>query len=185
MNYPTIKVPVMSLTKRWLFSKYHDHIIDDNTLDISRMHQSKHILGFVKYLISELTEKYEPNLSEFKEECLEIRLPVYKSKYGVTETNAKKIGKYFDLICKYDLVQMTSMLAIMPEFSRAGSIRIVFDHFNISEEDYNQEYFRRYFDRFHYNIQGEEFLKYRSRLSVFLKEYIDNKAKPTEIENDN
>lgn len=175
MDLSIVKIPVLPVTKKWIANKYSSICIGEDCIDFTKIDQRDVQLGVVKTMILDKLEKFTKNKSDFPQEVLKVKLSKHLSRYGLSEKNLYSIGFLLDRICRNDLVMHVGLLACFPEFSKASSVRIIFEFYGITDEEYDPGHFRRYFDRYSDQSMGEEFLKYRRRFNLFLQEYIQRK----------
>src|SRR5690606_30400749 len=103
---------------------------------------------------------------------LELILPVIYKNYGIEEEKAKKLGQIIDDLCMEEITLFVANLSSLPEFSRSASMRIAFEFFGISVEEYDVSHYRRYFDRYSKKITGSEYHLYRKKFTLFIKNYL-------------
>ncbi len=179
MDLSIVKIPVSPVTKKWITNKYSSICIGGDCIDFTKIDQRDIQLGVVKTMIVDKLEKFTKNKSDFSQECLKVKLPKHLSRHGLSEKSLYSIGFTLDRVCKNDLVMHVGLLACFPEFSKASSIRIIFEFYGITDEEYGCDIFRRYIDRYSHESMGEDFLKYRRRFTLFLKDYIHRKYQKT------
>jgi len=178
-------IPVTPKTKAYMESKFSDLIIDNRYLDLRR---SKQLLGISKILSLEVVsklKKYCPNFKDPTKTYLEIMLPQIYAQYGVSKNESESLGRFVDELVLSELTIFVQNLSCLPLMSRAEALRLTLDFFNISEEEYNPDSFRRYTDRYTPKALGRDFKTYRSRLTSFIinfyLEHLEKHSKNPEL----
>jgi hypothetical protein len=104
------------------------------------------------------------------ESHLRISLPVNYSRYGLTAQDLVNLSDMLTDLAQREICREVALIASMPGISRAMAIREVFVWYGISDEEYDQGHFRRYFDRYSKGSLGAEFPEFRKEITRTLKE---------------
>jgi hypothetical protein len=105
-----------------------------------------------------------------KESHLRISLPGNYARHGLTEADTMMLRDFLTDLAQREICLRVAMAASMPGVSRALSIREVFKANGITDEEYDQGHFRRYFDRYAADSLGVDFRVFRSEITRTLKE---------------
>jgi hypothetical protein len=104
------------------------------------------------------------------ESHLRISLPINYSKHGLSEQDLVNLSDMLTDLAQREICREVALIASMPGISRARSIREVFAVHGITDEEYDQGHFRRYFDRYAKGSLGADFLAFREQITRTLKE---------------
>ncbi|EKB47617.1 hypothetical protein [Cecembia lonarensis] len=169
-NLAILRVPVPPFAKNLILSKFSEKLVNDRFLDFRKMY--KYHLGFaIKSFLEKDLERYVYIPKNPDKDYIEFILPKGYLTYGISEENEKKLSRYFELYAKNDLVILTSVLSFLPGVSRTQAIRTAFEYYNITDEEYDQTHFRRYFDRYGKSFIGDHWYKTRRQFTVHLKKF--------------
>lgn len=159
-------------------AKYPDRVVNNQYFDLR-----KRLIGISKISRLLVEEQMSENLvipRDHQETYLEFILPTIYKNYGIEEKKAKLIGQIIDDLCMEEITVFVANLSSLPEFSRSASIRIAFEFFGISVEEYDTSHYRRYFDRYVRHITGSEYHFYRKKFTLFIKTYLQTTNSQTE-----
>jgi hypothetical protein len=101
---------------------------------------------------------------------IRIALPPSYNKYGLTKEDTENISSILEQFAKKELCFQVAVYASEPGVSRANVIRKVFNHYGITDDDYDLGHFRRYFDRYSKDALGRDFLDFRAEITPTLKQ---------------
>lgn len=101
---------------------------------------------------------------------LRISLPATYSRHGLTVGDMNLLKDFLTDLAQREICLRVAMAASMPGVSRALSIREVFRANGITDEEYDQGHFRRYFDRYAADSLGVDFRVFRPEITRTLKE---------------
>lgn len=153
-------------------AKYPSRVIEGQYFDLR-----KELVGISKMIRILVEEGLSENTvvpRDHRLTYLELILPAAYINYGIEESKAKKLGQIIDDLCMEEITLFVANLSSLPEFSRSASIRIAFEFFGISVEEYDLSHYRRYFDRYSKKITGSEYHFYRKKFTLFIKNYVDS-----------
>jgi hypothetical protein len=125
----------------------------------------KLITGYMRKTIFDAWDMHIPKGSH-----LRVALPGNYSRHGLTREDVRNLSDILEQIAKKDICLMVAMAACQPGVSRSHSIREVFEQMGITDEEYDQGHFRRYFDRYGKDSLGVDFLTFRKEVTRTLKE---------------
>jgi hypothetical protein len=106
---------------------------------------------------------------------LRIALPLNYNRHGLTSGDLKAISTILKKIAQDDLCQMVMIHASLPGVSREQVIRAIWELIGLTDDDYDMEHFRRYFDRYGKNSVGAEFLNFQTEVTKVLKAVYDER----------
>jgi len=107
---------------------------------------------------------------------LRVSLPAKYSRYGLTTRDYKAISNILKKIAQDALCGFVMTEASLPGVNREQVIRAVWKMIGLTDDDYDMEHFRRYFDRYGQNSTGSEFLNFRTEVTKVLKVVYDEKV---------
>lgn len=107
---------------------------------------------------------------------LRVMLPVNYNRYGLTAGDLDAISNILKRLAQESLCMMVMIYPSLPGVNREEVIRAVWKLIGLTDDDYDMEHFRRYFDRYAKNSVGAEFLNFRSEVTRVLKAIYDVKV---------
>jgi hypothetical protein len=110
-----------------------------------------------------------------KENHLRINLPINYNRYGLTKGDYENLSDILKDIAQRELCMLVMIHASLPGVSREEVARRLWEQMGMTDDDYDMEHFRRYFDRYGHNSTGTEFLDFRAEVTKSLKAIYDEK----------
>lgn len=107
---------------------------------------------------------------------IRIALPSNYNRFGLTSGDLKAISQILKKIAQDDLCQMVMIYASLPGVNREQVIRALWKLIGLTDDDYDMEHFRRYFDRYGQNSTGTSFLNFQNEVTRALKPIYDEKV---------
>ena len=104
---------------------------------------------------------------------IRIALPQNYNRHGLTKEDTENISSILEQFAKKELCYQVALYSSLPGVSRAITIRKIFEKIGITDEEYDQGHFRRYFDRYAKDSLGRDFLDFRPEVTRALKEIYD------------
>jgi hypothetical protein len=165
-----VRIPVQPWVQRF-FLKMCEHQLDTDGITI--VQSSKDLLGklITGYMRKTAFEAWYMSVPTGTH--LRIALPISYNRYGLTRQDLDNISDIMDQFAKKELCFKVAVLASLPGVSRSHSIRECFAIEGITDEEYDQSHFRRYFDRYCKDSLGRSFYDFRKEVTRSLKEIYD------------
>lgn len=108
-----------------------------------------------------------------EEPHLRIVIPAVHFRNGLTKGDLKALSSILKDIAQDQLCLMLMSYGSLPGVSREKVIRGLWEMIGLTDDDYDMEHFRRYFDRYGYNSTGTDFLSFQKEVSKVLKPKFD------------
>ena len=162
-----VRIPLDSWAVRYFISCHRDHLEPDGKTirQTAKDLLGKLVTGYMRKTAFEAWYMPVP-----KESHLRISLPANYARHGLTLEDTKLLRDFLTDLAQREICLRVAMAASMPGVSRALSIREVFKANNITDEEYDQGHFRRYFDRYSADSLGVDFKAFRAEVTRSLKE---------------
>jgi hypothetical protein len=100
---------------------------------------------------------------------LRVYVPGNYNRYGLSKGDLENLSDILKDIAQRELCLMVMVYASLPGVSRESVARKLWAQMGITDDDYDMEHFRRYFDRYGHNSVGTGFLDFRSEVTKVLK----------------
>jgi hypothetical protein len=104
---------------------------------------------------------------------LRVSLPIAYNRYGLTRGDLEAISDILKKFAQDQLCLMVMIQASLPGVNREQVIRAIWEMIGLTDDDYDMEHFRRYFDRYGKNSVGSEFLDFQREVTRVLKVIYD------------
>ena len=106
---------------------------------------------------------------------LRVYLPINYNKHGLSRGDLDNLSEILKDIAQRDLCLMVMIYASMPGMNREEVVRRLWEQIGITDDEYDMEHFRRYFDRYGKNSTGADFIDFRKEVTRSLKAIYDGK----------
>ena len=162
-----VRIPLSEWAVRHLIHT-NQHRLDDDGTTIQQTAKDfigKLITGYMRKTIFDAWSMAIPTDSH-----LRVALPMNYARYGLTAQDLVNLSDMLTDLAQREICREVAMIASMPGISRAMTIREVFAVRGITDEEYDQGHFRRYFDRYAKGSLGAEFPEFRREITRTLKE---------------
>lgn len=162
-----VRIPLDPWAVRYFLSCHRDSLEDDGKTirQTAKDFLGKLVTGYMR------KTAFEPwYMTVPKDSHLRISLPGMYARHGLTIGDMNLLRDFLTDLAQREICLRVAMAASMPGVSRALSIREVFKAFNITDEEYDQGHFRRYFDRYAADTMGVDFKVFRAEVTRTLKE---------------
>lgn len=162
-----VRIPLDAWAVRYFISCHRDQLEPDGKTirQTAKDLIGKLVTGYMRKTAFEAWYMGIPSESH-----LRISLPGNYAKHGLTEADTGLLKDFLTDLAQREICLRVAMAASMPGVSRALSIREVFRANGITDEEYDQGHFRRYFDRYAAGSLGVDFKSFRSEVTRSLKE---------------
>lgn len=160
-----VRIPMASWAVNYFLSQNRHKLAPDG---ITIQHTAKDMIG--KIVTGYMRKSTFDNCTVPTGSHLRIALPANYFRYGLLQKDIDNLTSVLEHIAKKDICYKVAVIACMPGVSRSHSIRVVFEKLGISDEEYDQGHFRRYFDRYGKESIGAEFKEFRKEVTRTLKE---------------
>lgn len=156
---------------RWavkFFLKENRHNLEDDLITVRQTAKDKIgkiITGYMRKTMFDTWYMGVPDDSH-----LRVALAGNYAKHGLTKKDLEVLQGVLEEMARDKIVFMVAVFASLPGVSRSQSIRKVLEGCGITEEEYDQSHFRRYFDRYCADSLGVSFKDFRAEVTRALKE---------------
>lgn len=106
---------------------------------------------------------------------LRVYIPINYNKHGLSHGDLLNLSEILKDMAQHQLCWMVMVYACNPGVNREEVVRRLWDQIGITDDEYDMEHFRRYFDRYGKNSTGAEFLDFRKEVTRSLKAIYDEK----------
>lgn len=162
-----VRIPLSEWAVKHLINT-NRHRLDADGITIQQTAKDfigKLITGYMRKTIFDAWSMAIPTESHVR-----ISLPMNYARFGLTAQDLVNLSDMLTDLSQREICREVALIASMPGVSRAMAIREVFAHYGISDEEYDQGHFRRYFDRYAKGSLGAEFPEFRKEITRTLKE---------------
>ncbi|WP_373399706.1 hypothetical protein V8V91_08615 [Algoriphagus halophilus] len=104
---------------------------------------------------------------------LRIWLPGTYNRHGLTKQDYENLSDMLKDLAQQELCFQVALFTTLPCVNCAQAIRITWDLLGLTDEDYDQEHFRRYFDRYNKHAIGTDFPDFSEDVNRHLKAFYD------------
>lgn len=165
-----VRIPISSWAVRYFLSQNRHKLAPDGK---TIHHTAKDMIGKIVtgYMRKTAFEQWYMAMPEGPH--LRIGLPEAYYRFGLTREDLENLSDILEQIAKKDICYKVAITASLPGVSRAAAIREVFRMEGITDEEYDQGHFRRYFDRYCQDSLGKPFPDFRKEITRALKEIYD------------
>lgn len=165
-----VRIPVQTWVQRF-YLRMNEHNLDTDGITINQ--NATDLIGKIitGYMRKSLFDHWYMAIPDG---ChLRIALPISYSRYGLTKQDMENLSDILEQFAKKQICFKVAVLAALPGMSRAKSIRETFALEGITDEEYDQGHFRRYFDRYCKDALGKSFYDFSHEFNRSLKEIYD------------